>query len=124
MSALAQSAQADNFCEVRARRSAGGLLLVWVCDLIIAADDGRFPDPVVAFGVNGVEYFGHPWEFGVRKAKSCLFTGGTIGAEEARQLGMVNPSCPAPELAAHTLSLARRIAERPVMGLRLAKNNR
>ena len=109
--------------EVQGKVIAGGLMLVWVCDLIVAADDATFSDPVVAFGVNGVEYFGHPWEFGVRKAKELLFTGGTIGADEARQLGMVNRVVPRGELAAHTLALAQRIAQRPAMGLRLAKQS-
>jgi enoyl-CoA hydratase len=109
--------------EVQGKVIAGGLMLVWVCDLIVAADDATFSDPVVAFGVNGVEYFAHPWEFGMRKAKELLFTGGTIGAEEARQLGMVNRVVPRAELAAHTLALAERIAQRPAMGLRLAKQS-
>jgi enoyl-CoA hydratase len=109
--------------EVQGKVIAGGLMLVWVCDLIVASDDATFSDPVVAFGVNGVEYFGHPWELGVRKAKELLFTGGAIGAEEARQLGMVNRVVPRAELRAHTLALAERIAQRPAMGLRLAKQS-
>ena len=32
-------------------------MLVWPFDIIIASEDARFSDPVVAFGVNGVEYF-------------------------------------------------------------------
>ena len=98
-------------------------MLAWVCDLIIAAEDATFSDPVVAFGVNGVEYFGHPWEFGVRKAKELLFTGGAIGAQEAKTLGMVNHVIPRDELEAFTLELAKRIALRPAMGLRLAKQS-
>jgi len=109
--------------EVQGKVIAGGLMLVWVCDLIVAADDATFSDPVVAFGVNGVEYFGHPWELGVRKAKEMLFTGGVIGAEEARQLGMVNRVVPRADLTRHTLALAERIASRPSMGLRLAKQS-
>ena len=69
-------------------------MLVWVCDLIIASEDATFSDPVVAFGVNGVEYFGHPWEFGVRKAKELLLTGGILSAREAQSLGMVNHVVP------------------------------
>ena len=92
--------------EVQGKVIAGGLMLVWVRDLIIAADDATFSDPVVAFGVNGVEYFGHPWELGVRKAKELLFTGGAIGAEEARQLGMVNRVVPRAELQSYKLALA------------------
>jgi enoyl-CoA hydratase len=109
--------------EVQGKVIAGGLMLVWVCDLIIAADDATFSDPVVAFGVNGVEYFAHPWEFGVRKAKELLFTGGRISAAEAKSCGMVNHVVPMEELTGFTQQMAARIAQRPSMGLRLAKQS-
>ena len=43
---------------------AGGLMLAWCCDLIVAADDAFFADPVVRMGIPGVEYFAHPWVMG------------------------------------------------------------
>ena len=76
--------------QVQGKVIAGGLMLVWPFDLVIASDDATFSDPVVAFGVNGHEYFVHTWELGARKAKEMLFTGAALGAEECRQLGMVN----------------------------------
>lgn len=109
--------------QVQGKTIAGGLMLAWVCDLIVASHDATFSDPVVAFGVNGVEYFAHPWEVGVRKAKQMLFTGEALSAEEARSLGMVNEVVPRDELEAYTLGLARQIAARPSMGLRLAKQS-
>ena len=109
--------------QVHGKTIAGGLMLAWVCDLIIASDDATFSDPVVAFGVNGVEYFAHPWEVGVRKAKEMLFTGEVITAEEARSLGMVNHVVPRDELPGFTLEMAEKIAQRPSMGLRLAKQS-
>ena len=88
---------------------AGGLMLLWIADVILAADDAQFSDPVVGMGVNGVEYFAHPWEFGARKAKELLFTGDFIGAEAAMRLGWSITSSPrrAPR---RTMALARRIA--------------
>ncbi len=109
--------------QVHGKTIAGGLMLAWVCDLIIASEDATFSDPVVAFGVNGVEYFAHPWEVGVRKAKEMLFTGVALSAEEARSLGMVNTVVARDELEAYTLDLASRIATRPSMGLKLAKQS-
>jgi enoyl-CoA hydratase len=102
---------------------AGGLMLLWVADVILAADDAQFSDPVVGMGVNGVEYFAHPWELGARKAKELLFTGDFVSAEDARVLGMVNQVVPAAELRETALALARRIARRPSFALKLAKES-
>lgn len=103
------------------RSIAGGLMLLWPMDLIVAGRTATFSDPVTAFGVNGIEYFTHAWELGARKAKELLFTGAAFTADEARTLGMVNHVVDDDELAAFTLDLAVRIAARPAFGLRLAK---
>jgi enoyl-CoA hydratase len=109
--------------EVQGKVIAGGLMLVWPCDLVVAADDATFSDPVVAFGANGVEYFGHPWELGVRKAKEMLFTGRSITAKVAREMGMVNRVVPADRLTEETMELAEEIAQQPMMGLKAAKES-
>ena len=100
---------------------AGGLMLAWVCDLIVAADDAFFADPVVRMGVPGVEYFAHPWMLGPRLAKEVLFTGGRFGAERAYQAGMVSRVVPRASLEAVVFDLAGEIAEMPAFGLALAK---
>ena len=102
---------------------AGGLMLLWVCDVILAADDALFSDPVVGMGVNGVEYFAHPWELGARKAKELLFTGDWVTAQDAKTLGMVNQVVPAAELREYTMAMARKIALRPSFALKLAKES-
>jgi len=83
---------------VQGKVIAAGLMLMWVYDIIIAADDASFRDMTVEFGVNGVEWFNHPWEFGIRKARELLFPGDAIEASEANRLGMVNHVVPADEL--------------------------
>ena len=100
---------------------AGGLMLAWVCDLIVAADDAFFADPVVRMGVPGVEYFAHPWMLGPRLAKEVLFTGGRFGAERAYQAGMVSRVVPRASLEAVTFELAEQVAGMPPFGLALAK---
>jgi enoyl-CoA hydratase len=100
---------------------AGGLMLVWVCDLIVAADDAFFADPVVRMGIPGVEYFAHPWMLGPRLAKEVLFTGGRFGAERAYQAGMVSRVVPRASLEAVTFELAEQVAGMPPFGLALAK---
>ncbi|APE38468.1 enoyl-CoA hydratase [Nocardia mangyaensis] len=106
---------------VQGRCIAGGLLLCWPCDLIVAADDALFSDPVVLMGIGGVEYHGHTWELGARKAKEILFTGRAVTATEAEQVGMVNKVVPRAELDEQTRALASRIATMPPFGLRQAK---
>jgi len=100
---------------------AGGLLLCWPCDLIIAADNARFSDPVVSMGIGGVEYHGHTWEWGARKAKEMLFTGRAMTAQEAEAIGMVTRVVPLDELRTQTRELAAEIAKRHPFALRQAK---
>jgi enoyl-CoA hydratase len=100
---------------------AAGLMLCWPMDLIIASDDARFSDPVVRMGIGGVEYQGHGWEWGARKAKEMLFTGAWMSAEEAHRLGMVNRVVPRDQLDEAALALAREIAQMHPHGVRMAK---
>ncbi|ARN74114.1 enoyl-CoA hydratase [Oceanicoccus sagamiensis] len=100
---------------------AAGLMLIWPCDLIIAADDARFSDPVVMMGIGGVEYHGHTWEFGARKAKELLFTSDSVDAATAEQLGMVNKVVAVDELNNETMAMAAKIAQKPAFGLAMAK---
>jgi len=109
--------------QVQGKVIAGGLMLVWPCDIIIAADDAMFSDPTVGMGVNGVEYFAHPWELGARKAKELLFTSDWFNAQDAHQLGMVNHVVPLAELEVFTLALARRITKKPGFALKLSKES-
>jgi enoyl-CoA hydratase len=100
---------------------AGGLMLAFVCDLVIASEDAFFADPVVRMGIPGVEYFAHPWALGSRAAKEVLFTGDRFTAQRAYEWGLVNRVVPADRLEAETLALAERIAAMPRFGLALTK---
>ncbi len=106
---------------VQGKCIAGGLMLAWPCDLIIATDDASFTDPTVSFGVGGVEYFAHLWEVGARKAKEMLFTSDALSAEDALRLGMVNKIVPRDELESATLEMARKIAAKSRFALKLTK---
>ncbi len=100
---------------------AGGLMLAWVCDLIVASDDAFFADPVVRMGIPGVEYFAHPWVMGPRQAKEFLFLGERISAARAYELGMVNRVVPRDRLADEVTTLAAKISAMPRLGLALTK---
>jgi enoyl-CoA hydratase len=107
--------------QVQGKVIAGGLMLVWPCDIIIAADDAEFADNTVAMGVSGAEFFNHPWELGIRKAKEMLFTSRFVSAAEALDAGMVNHVVPLDALSDYTLEFASLIARQPLFALRLAK---
>ncbi|MET0703433.1 MAG: enoyl-CoA hydratase [Mycobacterium sp.] len=100
---------------------AGGLMLAWVCDLIVAADDAFFSDPVLRMGIPGVEYFAHPWVLGTRFAKEILYTGDRFTAQRAYEIGMVSRVVPRDNLEEETMALASRIAAMPQFGLALTK---
>ncbi len=100
---------------------AGGLMLAWSCDFIIAADDAFFQDPVVSMGIPGVEFFAHPWVTNPRAAKEMLYTGDRMPAARAHELGMVNHVVPLDELEERTLEIAERIGRMPRLGLALTK---
>lgn len=109
--------------QVHGKVIAGGLMLIWPCDLIIASDDALFCDNTVNMNMNGVEWFGHVAAFGARKAKEMLFTGVFVTAQDAFRLGMINHVVPRSELEAKTLELASQIAAKPSFALSLIKES-
>jgi enoyl-CoA hydratase len=101
---------------------AAGFMLAAMCDLIVAADDAVFSNPVLRLTGAGVELLVEPWELGIRKAKEFLFTGDTIDAQEAWRLGLVNRIVPRAELAARTRELADRVALVPPVTAQTVKD--
>jgi enoyl-CoA hydratase len=101
---------------------AAGLMLAAMCDLIVAADDAVFSNPVLRLTGAGVELLVEPWELGIRKAKEFLLTGDTIDAQEAWRLGLVNRVVPRAELAAAAHELADRIALVPPVTAQTVKD--
>jgi enoyl-CoA hydratase len=100
---------------------AGGLMLAWVCDLIIASEDAFFQDPTVRMAQPGVEYFAHAFELPPRVAKELLYLGRRMPAQRAYQFGMVNEIFPRETLREEVAKIAAEIAERNSFGLTLTK---
>lgn len=107
--------------QVHGKVITGGLMLVWPCDIIIASTDATFQDTAVDLGVSGVEFFNHPYELGVRKAKEFLFRSNVLTAGDAHAAGMVNHVVERDELEKFTLTIAMEIARKPLFALKLAK---
>lgn len=100
---------------------AGGLMLAWVCDIIVASEDAFFSDPVAIMGVPGVEYFAHAFEMPNRIAREFLMLGEKMTAHRAYQVGMVNRVYPLDSYLDNALKMAERLAERPRFALALTK---
>ncbi len=101
---------------------AAGLMLACMCDLIVAADDAAFSNPVLRMTGAGVELLVEPWEIGIRKAKEFLWTGEIIDAQEAWRLGLVNQVVPRDQLSERAHQLAERISLVPPATAQLVKD--
>ncbi len=100
---------------------AGGLMLAWVCDMIVASDDAFFQDPVLRMSQPGVEYFAHAFELPPRIAREFLYLGQRMSADRAYQYGMVNRVVPRAELRDTVAEIAAEIGSKSRLGLALTK---
>jgi enoyl-CoA hydratase len=101
--------------------SAAGLMLAAMCDLIVAADDARFSNPVLRMSGAGVELLVEPWELGPRKAKEFLLCADTLDATDAERLGLVNRVVPRLDLSAEALAMAAKVALVPPVAAQAVK---
>jgi enoyl-CoA hydratase len=101
----------------------GGCELAMCCDFRIAAESAQFGQPEVRVGLipgaGGTQRL--PRLIGMTKAKELIMVGEFIGAEEAKQLGLVNTVVPAEKLLEEAKKLAAKLIQRPPFSLRLAK---
>jgi len=108
---------------VQGKCVAAGLMLACMCDLIVAADDALFSNPVLRMTGAGVELLVEPWEMGIRQAKEFLLAAEELDAAEAWRLGLVNKVVPRAELMDRTLELAGRIALVPPVTAQVVKSS-
>ncbi len=98
---------------VQGKCIAGGLMVAVMCDLIVAADDAVFSNPVLRMSGAGVEALTEIRDLSPRAAKEFLWTGREIDAAEAQRLGLVNRVVPRAELEDAAVALAETIAKIP-----------
>ena len=101
----------------------GGCELALACDLRIASETASFGQPEINLGIipggGGTQRLTRL--IGEGKAMELILTGEIIDAKTAYSLGLVNMVVPAEELAAKTMEIANRIAEKSPVALRMAK---
>jgi enoyl-CoA hydratase len=101
----------------------GGTELALACDMRIASERARFGLPEITLGI--IPGYGGTQRLarlvGPGKAKELLMTGDIISAQEALQIGLVNQVVPHDQLDEAVEKLARKLCERPPLGLQMVK---
>jgi enoyl-CoA hydratase len=97
-----------------------GCEIAAACDFIVATPDASFRTPEALRGTVGATQR-LPRILGKRLAKDMMFTGRVLGAEEAREAGLVSRLVPAAELEEMLLRMTAEILKAPQGVLRLAK---
>jgi len=108
---------------VQGKCIAGGLMVACMCDLIVAADDAVFQNPVLRMTGAGVEALVEIADMNPRQAKEFLWTGDEVDATEAHRLGLVNRVVPRDKLEEETMALAERIAKMPPVTVQSVKRS-
>ncbi|MBE0481846.1 MAG: enoyl-CoA hydratase/isomerase family protein, partial [Dehalococcoidia bacterium] len=109
--------------QVNGMAYAGGMELIMVCDLAIAAEDAKLSDQHSNRGLvpAGGATQRLPRLIGTRRAKELLYTGDRITAAEAEKLGLVNRVVPADKLAESVYELAKKLAAKSPMAMKAVK---
>ncbi len=102
----------------------GGLELALACSIRICSEQAQFGAPEVKLGIipgdGGTQRL--PRLVGPGRAMEMILTGDFIDAQEAYRVGLVNKVVPAAELMEKALELAQRLAARPPLAVRYAKD--
>lgn len=101
----------------------GGLELALACNIRICSDKAQFGAPEVKLGIipgdGGTQRL--PRLVGLGRAMEMILTGDFVDAQEAYRIGLVNKVYPHQELMERVMALARKIASRPPLAVRFAK---
>jgi len=103
----------------------GGLELALACDIRIATEDASFGQPEIRLGImpGGGATQRLPGLVGPAIAKELMFTGRIIDAQEALRIGLVNRVVPKDKLKEAIWELARDIAKKSPIALKLIKRS-
>ena len=108
---------------VQGKCVAGGLMVAMMCDLIVAAEDAVFQNPVLRMTGAGVEALVEIRGMNARMAKAFLWTGQEMDAVEAYRQLLVNAVVPLDRLEEETMALAEKIAKLPPVTAQLVKRS-
>ena len=103
----------------------GGCELAMSCDLMIVAEEAKFGQPEINIGTipgaGGTQRL--TWAMGKSKAMYYVLTGDLFDAKEAYEFGLAAKLVPSTLLMQETLEVAKKIASKPPVCTRLAKES-
>ena len=96
-----------------------GTTMLMHCDHVVAADNARFSTPFVGLGLvpEAASSLLAPKLMGQRRAFSLLVMGRPLGADEAKDAGLVNTVVAPETVEAEAMKAAREIAALPPQGV-------
>ncbi len=101
----------------------GGTELILACDFRLAADTAKFGQPEINLGIipgaGGTQRLSRL--IGVARAKELVLLGEIIEAGTAEKLGLVHRVVPAADLMDEARKLALKLASKPAVALKMAK---
>jgi enoyl-CoA hydratase len=101
----------------------GGLELALACSIRICSEKAQFGAPEVKLGIipgdGGTQRL--PRLIGLGRAMEMIITGDFIDAQEAYRVGLANNVFPPEKLMEKAMELAQKIASRPPLAVRYAK---
>ena len=101
----------------------GGCELALTCDLIVASETAEFGQPEITLGIipggGGTQRLARA--IGKQRAMELVLTGRRFDAHEAQRMGVVNEVTGKRDWLDAALELARRVARRPPLAVRLGK---
>src|ERR1700741_2507012 len=102
----------------------GGCELALACDIRVASDSAKLGQPEINLGIipggGGTQRL--PRVVGMGQAMRLVLSGELVDAAEALRIGLVDVVHPAAELRDRTMELARKMAEKSPVALRMAKS--
>ena len=108
---------------IRGLALGGGYELTLTCDFRIASESAKFGQPEINLGIipGGGATQRLPRLIGVARAKELLYLGETIDAATAEKYGMVNKVLPDGELMDYVEKMAKKLAAKPVVAMKMMK---